>query len=296
MRFFLDGANADEARRIKDLGLLDGAWLSVASAEAAGIEYRKAVRDLASVADGPVLVELSADDAKGMYKEARELAKLGKDIVIRLPLKPEGMRVARLLAQDQIAICASGCYTAAQALIAAKANVSYIAPAVGPLDDVGSIGMDLVEQIIRVYDNYGFQSQIVVSDARNPIHVLDAALMGADVVALPATGGRAALPPPALGGSAGGEAVMKASADRILYLSRVMLKNFKESRNLEQKADDETARRAVVRELTDSFQELDTIEEKVKASLAKRSNVSEKDREFLFSRPSKRSFASTGPE
>lgn len=185
MRFFLDSASADEARRIKDLGLLDGAWLTLASAEAAGVEYRKAVRDLASVADGPVLVELSADDPKGMYKEARELAKLGKDIVIRLPLKPEGMRVARLLAQDQIAICASGCYSAAQALIAAKANVSYIAPAVGPLDDVGSIGMDLVEQVIRVFDNYGFQSQIVVSDARNPIHVLDAALMGADVVALP---------------------------------------------------------------------------------------------------------------
>ena len=185
MRFFLDGANADEARRIKDLGLLDGVWLSAAGAASAGVEYRKAVRDLSSVADGPVLAELLADDTKGMYKEARELAKLGKDVVIRLPLKPEGMRLARLLAQDQIAICASGCFSLAQALIAAKANVSYVAPSVGPLDEIGSIGMDLVEQVIRVFDNYGFQSQIVVSDARNPVHVLDAALMGADVVAVP---------------------------------------------------------------------------------------------------------------
>ncbi len=185
MRFFLDSASTEEARRIKDLGLLDGAWLSISTAEAAGVEYRKAVRELASLTDGPVLAETGADDPKGMYKEARELAKLGKDVIIRLPLRPEGMRVARLLAQDQIATCASGCFSAAQALIAAKANVSYVAPAIGLLDDAGSIGMDLVEQIIRVYDNYGFQSQIVVSDARNPIHVLDAALMGADVAALP---------------------------------------------------------------------------------------------------------------
>lgn len=186
MRFFLDSASAEEARRIKDLALLDGVWLSIAAAQAAGVEYRKAIRELASLTDGPVLVELAADDPKGMYKDARELAKLGKDVVVRLPLRPEGLRVARLLAEDQVASCASGCYSTAQALIAAKANLSYVAPAVGPLDDAGSIGMDLVEQIIRVYDNYGFQTQIVVSEARNPIHVLDAALMGADVAALPA--------------------------------------------------------------------------------------------------------------
>jgi transaldolase len=186
MRFFLDSASVEEARRIKELGLLDGIWLSIAAAESAGVEYRKAVRELAALTDGPVLVETGADDPKGMYKEGRELAKLGKDVVIRLPLRPEGMRVARLLAEDQIATCAAGCYSTAQALIAAKANISYVAPAVGPLDDAGSIGMDLVEQVIRVYDNYGFQTQIVVSDARNPIHVLDAALMGADVAALPA--------------------------------------------------------------------------------------------------------------
>lgn len=186
MRFFLDSAVADDARRIKDLGFLDGAWVSQAAAEAAGVDYRKAIRELAALTDGPVLVETGSDDPKGMYKEGRELAKLGKDIIIRLPLRPEGMRVARLFAQDSIATCASDVFSAAQALIAAKANVSYVAPSVGLLDDVGTIGMDLVEQVIRVYDNYGFQTQIVVSEARNPIHVLDAALMGADVAALPA--------------------------------------------------------------------------------------------------------------
>ena len=185
MRLFLDSASPDDARRARDWGLLDGVWLSPAAAEAAGLEYRRAIRELSAVTDGPVCAELAPADAKGMYKEARELAKLGKDVVVQLPIGPEGMRVARLLAQDQIAVCAASCYSAAQALIAAKSNVAYVAPAVGPLDDVGSIGMDLVEQIIRIYDNYGFQTQIVVASLRNPVHVHDAAVMGADVATVP---------------------------------------------------------------------------------------------------------------
>lgn len=185
MRFFLDSANVEDAKRARDWGLLDGVWLSISTAEAEGVDYRRAVRELAGLTDGPVCVEPASGDPKGMYKDARELAKLGKDIVIRLPLEPAGMRVARLLAEDQVAICAAGCYSAAQALLAAKANVSYVAPAVGPLDAVGAIGMDLIEQIIRIYDNYGFQTQILVSDVRNPVHVLDAALMGADAATIP---------------------------------------------------------------------------------------------------------------
>lgn len=184
MRFFLDSAITDDAKKVRDWGLLDGVWLSAAAVEKAGLDYRRAARELAQLTDGPVCVSPVSSDAKGMYKEARELAKLGKDMVVQLPAQPEGMRVARLLAQDQVAVCASGCFSAAQALIAAKSNVSYVAPAVGPLDEVGSIGMDLVEQIIRVYDNYGFQTQILVSELRNPVHVLDAALMGADVAAI----------------------------------------------------------------------------------------------------------------
>jgi transaldolase len=185
MRFFLDSASVEDAKKIRDWGLLDGVWLSSAASQTAGVEYRRAIRDVAAVCDGPICVEPTSADPKGMYKEARELAKLGKDVVIRLPLSPSGMRVARLLAEDQVAICAAGCHSAAQALIAAKANVSYVAPAVGSLDDVGSIGMDLVEQVIRIYDNYGFQTQILVSQLRNAIHVLDAALMGADVATIP---------------------------------------------------------------------------------------------------------------
>jgi len=185
MRFFLESSRLEEAKKVREWGLLDGVWLSAADAQAAGLDYRRAIRDIAAICDGAVCVEPSSGDPKGMYKDARELAKLGKDVVIRLPISPNGMRVARLLAEDQVAVCAAGCHSAAQALIAAKANVSYVAPAVGSLDDVGSIGMDLVEQVIRIYDNYGFQTQILVSHMRNPIHVLDAALMGADVATIP---------------------------------------------------------------------------------------------------------------
>jgi len=185
MRFFLDSASPEEARKVRDWVLLDGVWLSSAAAEAAGIEYRRAVREMAGVTDGPVLVEPGSDEPKGMYKAARELAKMGKDIVIQLPIGSNGLRVARLLSQDQVAVCASGCFSAAQALVAAKANVAYVAPSVGPLDDIGSIGMDLVEQVIRIYDNYGFQTQILVAQLRNAVHVLDAALMGADVATVP---------------------------------------------------------------------------------------------------------------
>jgi transaldolase len=185
MRFFLDSSSVEEAKKVREWGLLDGVWLSAASAQAAGLDYRRAIREIGAVCDGPVCVEPTSGDAKGMYKEARELAKFGKDVVVRLPLTPQGMRVARLLAEDQVAVCASGCHSAAQALIAAKANVGYVAPAVGSLDGIGSIGMDLVEQVIRIYDNYGFQTQILVAQLTNPIHVLDAALMGADVATMP---------------------------------------------------------------------------------------------------------------
>ena len=185
MRLFLDSASPDEAKKVRDWGLLDGAWLTAAAVAGAGGDMRRILRELAGLTDGPVCVEIAMAEAKGMYKEARELAKLGKDVVVQLPLHPEGLRVARLLAEDQVAVCAAGCYSAAQALIAARANVAYVAPAVGALDAVGAIGMDLVEQIIRIFDNYGFQTQILVTSLTNAVHVLDAALMGADVAAVP---------------------------------------------------------------------------------------------------------------
>ncbi len=185
MRFFLDSVSPEEARRVKDWGLLDGVSVSPALAAQASRDYRQTVREMSAICDGPVSVEVGATDAKGMYKEGREFHKLGKEIVVKLPMTPEGMKVLRLLTEDQIPANVSLCFSAAQALIAAKAGAAYLSPFVGTLDEIGSIGMDLIEQIIRIYDNYGFQTLVVIDSVRNPVHVLDGALMGADVATMP---------------------------------------------------------------------------------------------------------------
>ncbi len=187
MRFFLDTADPDEARRVREWGLLDGALVRPDAALAAAADYRRLLADVAQVCDGPVVATVAAAEAKGMYKEARELHKLGKAIVVRVPMTREGLRVVRLLADDQIATDVGLVFTAGQALLAARSGSAYVSPCVGDLDDAGQIGMDIVDAIVRVYDNYGLQTQIAVQGIQSPLHVLDAAMMGADVATLPFT-------------------------------------------------------------------------------------------------------------
>lgn len=185
MRFFLDTADADEARRVKEWGLLDGAVVKPEAALAAGREYRKAVADLSQVCDGPVFAAVAAGEPKGMYKEARELVKLGKAVVVRLPMTREGLRVVRLLNDEQIAADVHLVHTPLQALLAARAGAAYTSTPVGTIDGAGQVGMDVVDGIVRVYDNYGLQTQIVVDAMQSPVHALDAAAMGADAAAIP---------------------------------------------------------------------------------------------------------------
>jgi transaldolase len=185
MRFFLDTADADEARRAREWGLLDGILVRPDATSAAGRDPRRILAELAQIGDGPVIATLAAGDPKAMYKEARELHKLGKNVVLRVPMTREGLRVVRLLGDEQIATDVGLVYTAPQALLAARAGSAYVSPSVGELDDAGQIGMDVVESIVRVYDNYGLETQICVQGIQNPIHVLDAAALGADVATLP---------------------------------------------------------------------------------------------------------------
>lgn len=185
MRFFLDTADVDEARRVREWGLLDGILLRPETAAHTGKDFRRLLADLAQVGDGPVIATLGAGEPKAMYKAARELHKLGKNVVLRVPMTREGLRVVRLLGDEQIATDVGLVFTASQALLAARAGSAYVSPSVGDLDDAGHIGMDVVESIVRIYDNYGLQTQIAVQGIQNPIHVLDAATMGADVAALP---------------------------------------------------------------------------------------------------------------
>ena len=185
MRFFLDTADPEEARRVREWGLLDGILLRPESAEMKGRDARRVLADLAQVGDGPVVATLAAGDPKAMYKEARELHKHGKNVVLRVPMTREGLRVVRLLGDEQIATDVGLVFTATQALLAARSGSAYVSPSVGELDDAGQIGMDVVESIVRVFDNYGLETQISVQGIQNPIHVLDAAALGADVATLP---------------------------------------------------------------------------------------------------------------
>ncbi|MBL8115092.1 MAG: fructose-6-phosphate aldolase [Acidobacteria bacterium] len=185
MRFFLDTVDPDEARRVREWGLLDGLVVRPEAADLAGKDYRRVLGDLAPLTDGPVMASLAVGETKAMYKEARELHKLGKAMVLRVPLMRESMRLVRLLADDQIATDMGLIFTAQQALVAARAGCAYVSVYVGTLDEIGQIGMDVVESIVRVYDNYGIQTQIVVQGAISPIHVLDGAMTGADVSAVP---------------------------------------------------------------------------------------------------------------
>lgn len=185
MRFFLDTTSPDEAKRVRDWGLLDGVVLRPDAAEAAGKDYRRLAADLGGIPDGPLVLSVSSADPKAMYKEARELHKVSKSVVVRVPLAREGLRVVRLLNDEQIATDVFLVHTPVQALLAARAGSAYVSAQVGALDDAGHIGMDVVEAVVRIYDNYGLQTQIVVQGVQNPIHVLDAASMGADVASLP---------------------------------------------------------------------------------------------------------------
>ncbi len=185
MRFFLETADVDEARKVREWGLLDGTLVKSDPASLQDRDFRRLVADLAQVGDGPVLAPLAAGDPKQMYKEARELHKLGKSIVLRVPTTRDGLRVIRLLGDEQIATDAGLVFTPLQALLAARSGAAYVSPSAGGLDDTGQIGMDVAESIVRIYDNYGLQTQICIQGIHNPVHVLDAATMGADVVALP---------------------------------------------------------------------------------------------------------------
>ena len=185
MRFFLDSASVEEARRVKEWGLLDGVLVRPEAAALLEKDMRRVIADMAQAGDGPVIATLAAGEPKQMYKEARELHKHGKNVVLRVPMTREGLRVVRLLGDEQIATDVGLVYTASQALLAARAGSAYVSPSVGELDDAGQIGMDVVESIVRVYDNYGLETQICVQGIQNPIHVLDAAALGADVATLP---------------------------------------------------------------------------------------------------------------
>lgn len=185
MKFFIDTANIDEIKKANALGMVDGVTTNPSLVAKEGREFKGLINEICGIVDGPVSAEVVSTDAEGMVKEARELAKLADNIVVKIPMLEEGLKAVKILAQEGIHTNVTLCFSAIQALMAAKAGAAYISPFVGRLDDIGQIGMELVEEIITIYDNYGFETQVIVASVRNPIHVLEAALMGADIATIP---------------------------------------------------------------------------------------------------------------
>lgn len=185
MKFFIDTANVDEIKKANELGLLDGVTTNPSLVSKEGREFRDLIKEICDIVDGPVSAEVVSVDAEGMVTEARDLAKIANNIVVKIPLIKEGLKAVKVLSAEGIKTNVTLCFSAVQALMAAKAGADYISPFVGRLDDIGQTGMELVEQIVTIYEAYGYDTEIIVASIRNPLHVLDAALMGADISTIP---------------------------------------------------------------------------------------------------------------
>ena len=187
MKFFIDTANVEEIRRAHDMGLIDGVTTNPTLISREGRDFRPLVSEICEIVDGPVSVEAVSAKSEDLVLEARTLSKIHENIVVKIPMTLEGLKAVRTLASEGIGTNVTLIFSPTQALLAAKAGATYASPFIGRLDDVSHVGMDLVEQIIAIYDNYDFDTQVIVASIRNPIHVLEAAHMGADIATIPYT-------------------------------------------------------------------------------------------------------------
>jgi transaldolase len=185
MKFFIDTADVNEIRKAASIGILDGVTTNPSLVAKAGRKFEEALKEICSIVDGPVSAEALSIDAEGMVAEARKLAAIHKNIVVKVPITTEGLRAVRTLTAEGIRTNVTLVFSPSQALLAAKAGATYVSPFVGRLDDVSHVGMDLVRDIKIIFSNYGFTTRIIVASIRNPLHVVDAALAGADVATIP---------------------------------------------------------------------------------------------------------------
>ena len=185
MKFFIDTANLEEIKEATDIGVLDGVTTNpslISREDGEPVEIFKAICE---IVDGPVSTEAVSLDSDGMVREGRELAKIHKNIVVKIPMTKEGLKTVKQLTAEGIKTNVTLVFTAVQALMAARAGATYVSPFVGRLDDISSTGMDLIGQIKQIFDNYGLESEIIVASVRSPMHVLDAALYGAHIATIP---------------------------------------------------------------------------------------------------------------
>lgn len=185
MKFFIDTANIDEIKQGLDMGMVDGVTTNPSLVARESKPFEEIIKEICSIVEGPVSAEVVSLEADGMLAEARELAKIADNIVIKIPMIVEGLKAVKQLSAEGIKTNVTLVFSTAQALLAAKAGASYVSPFVGRVDDIGTPGMDLISDIVTVYDNYGYQSEIIVASIRSPQHVLESALIGADIATIP---------------------------------------------------------------------------------------------------------------
>ncbi len=185
MKFFIDTANIEEIREAASLGIVDGVTTNPSLVAKEGRDFGQVLREIVSLVNGPISAEVTALDAPGMVKQGRELAAVHPNVVVKIPLTKEGLKACKTLRGEDIPVNVTLCFSASQAILAAKCGASYVSPFVGRLDDVSEVGMDLIRTIRAIYDNYGFETEILAASIRHPLHVVDSALAGADVATMP---------------------------------------------------------------------------------------------------------------
>ena len=185
MKFFIDTANIDEIKEAAALGILDGVTTNPSLVSKEGKDFRKLLDEILKIVDGPVSAEVISTDYDGIVKEGRELASIHKNIVVKIPLIKEGLKACKTLTSEGIKVNVTLCFSPNQAILAAKAGATYISPFVGRLDDISTSGMDLISQIVQIYRNYNYKTKVLVASVRHPLHVVESALIGADVCTIP---------------------------------------------------------------------------------------------------------------
>ena len=185
MKFFIDTANVDEIREANAMGLLDGVTTNPSLVAKEGKDFHATLREIVSVVNGPISAEVTSTDVDRMLEQGHELSRIHPNIVIKVPLTKVGLQACKKLRGDDIRVNVTLCFSPSQALVAAKAGATYISPFVGRLDDISHDGMELIRQIRVIYDNYGFETQILAASIRHPVHVVESALAGADVATMP---------------------------------------------------------------------------------------------------------------
>jgi len=185
MKFFIDTANVEEIRKAAAWGLVDGVTTNPSLVAREGRQFDEVIKEICTIVDGPISAEAVSMDAEGLVAEGRALSEIHENIVVKIPMTLEGLKATKILFKDGVKTNVTLVFSPSQALLAAKAGATYVSPFVGRLDDISTSGMDMVGQILDIYENYGYKSEVIVASIRHPLHVVEAASMGAHVATIP---------------------------------------------------------------------------------------------------------------